>query len=47
MSPYVNSLLFILYFVFCLIALYALIKTVTVAVMDAKSESKERNKNNG
>ena len=47
MNPYINALLFIVYFVFGLIALYALIKTATVAFMDAKRTVNERKKNNG
>ena len=47
MDPYTDALLSIVYFVFGLIALYALIKTATVAIIDAKRTVNERKKNNG
>ena len=47
MNPYTDALLSIVYFVFGLIALYALIKTATVAIIDAKRTVNERKKNNG
>jgi len=43
----INVLGFVTVFCFGLIALYMVVKVVTVAILDAMSLREERNKNNG
>lgn len=47
MHPFIQSLLFIIWFIGTLLVLYVLVKTVTVAVLDAKAHVKERKTNDG